>query len=103
MRKTAALLTITVFTGSLALAGPAAMAGPQPVSDLSRGEAEELCQMLDDQFQFTMKFKSDLPYADKAQSLRDSGMEKCSGENPAQGVADLRDSLETMHVVPATL
>ncbi|MBO6906626.1 MAG: hypothetical protein JJ865_16860, partial [Parvibaculum sp.] len=78
-------------------------AAPTPASELSTGDAEELCSRLDEQFQFTMKFKADLPYADKARALHQSGVEKCEGGNPAEGVSDLRQSLKTMYVEPSTL
>lgn len=103
MKKTAAILTATAIVSATALASLPARAAPTPASELSTGNAEELCNKLDDQFQFVMKFKEGLPYAKDARALHDSGVEKCEGGQPAQGVSDLRDSLRKMYVMPDTL
>ena len=103
MRKTASLAATVAFAAGAAFTSLPAAAAPTPASELSTGDAEELCSMLDDQFQFAMKFKADLPYADEARALHQSGMEKCEGGTPAEGVTDLRESLKTMYVEPATL
>lgn len=103
MNKTANTLVISAFAAGTALAALPAGAAPTPGDALSANEAEQLCSMLDEQFQFVMKFKTDLPYADEARALHDSGVKKCEGGNPAEGVSDLRQSLETMYVEPATL
>lgn len=101
MHKTTAILTTALMTG--VLAALPARAAPTPASELSSGNAEELCDLLDHQFQFVMKFKSDLPYAKEARTLHDSGVEKCTSGKPQDGVADLRDSLEKVYVTPHTL
>ncbi len=103
MRKMTNTIAAAAFAAGTALAPLSATAAATPASELSTGEAEELCTMLDEQFQFTMKFKADLPYADEARALHESGMEKCNGGNPAEGVTDLRKSLRTMYVEPSTL
>ncbi len=98
-----ARLAACALAGAVALGASRLSAAPTPASELSPGEAEELCEMLDNQYQFTMKFKADLPYADEAKALHASGVEKCGNERPAQGVIDLRKSLETLHVVPSEI
>lgn len=97
--------------GLIALSGAAALlltmataqAAPTPASELSTGEAKELCSTLDEQYDFVMKFKSKLPYAENARTLHKQGMEKCSSGAPTEGVSDLRQSLEALYVVPNTL
>lgn len=97
------LLAACGLAAAISLGATHAGAAPTPASELSAGEAEELCERLDNQFQFTMKFKADLPYADEARALHAAGVEKCGTGDAAQGVTDLRKSLETMHVVPSEI
>lgn len=96
-------LAACAIAAAVALGASQLRAAPTPAAELSAGEAEELCEILDNQYQFTMKFKADLPYADEAKALHASGVEKCGSDKPAQGVIDLRKSLETLHVVPSEI
>lgn len=100
VRSKSGLLAACGMLAAASLGATHASAAPVPASELSAGEAEELCERLDNQFQFTMQFKANLPYAGEARALHASGVEECRSGDAAQGVSDLRKSLETMHVVP---
>ena len=101
-RKRAGLLALSGAAAFL-LTLATAQAAPTPASELSTGQAEELCATLDEQYDFVMQFKSKLPYAENARTLHGQGMEKCSSGTPAEGVSDLRQSLEALYVMPNTL
>lgn len=96
---------LIAFSGvaALLLTMATAHAAPPPAKELSAGQAKELCATLDKQYDFVMKVKSTLPYAENARTLHKQGMEKCNSGAAAEGVSDLRQSLEALYVVPDTL
>ena len=106
MRKIASPMAAAGLGTGLALAAlagiPAASAATAP-ANLSTDDAQELCRKLDEQYKFVIQFKQDLPYSGKAESLHKEGLAACQGGKPAEGVADLRQSMKTMYVAPDTL
>lgn len=106
MRKISSpIAAASLGTGMMlaALAGiPAASAATAP-ADLSTDDAQELCQVLQAQYDYVAQFKQGLPYMDEAKALHKEGMAACESGKPAYGVADLRQSMKTMYVEPDTL
>lgn len=102
MRKISSLIAAASLGTGMVLATLPAQAATG-AANLSTGEAEELCQRLEAQYDFVAQFKQGLPYMDEAKALQEKGMAACENGKPAQGVADLRQSIKTMHVAPDTL
>lgn len=102
MRKISSLIAAATLGTGMALATLPAQAATD-AANLSTGEAEQLCQRLEAQYDYVSQFKQGLPYMDEAKALHKEGMAACESGKPAQGVADLRQSMKTMYVAPDTL
>lgn len=90
------------LAAALGLASVPAMAATD-ASNLSTGDAKELCTKLKTQFDFLKPFKEGLPYWKTASEEFKTGRQDCQKDKPVVGAEAMQSAISDMYVKPDTL